>query len=229
MEYAQMESQTSRVNPIRVAIIDDHPLLREGIRGRLDIEPGFEFAGEHATIAGAIEFLEECHPSVLLLDLSLMDGSGLLLLETIQSKLPTVNVVMLSSYDEAIYATRAVCAGALGYVMKSAGSQSVMNAVRKAAKGKIYLSDFVSNQIQSTFQGDGLADHSKEFKDLSDRELEVMRLIGLGRPVTQIADLLNLAQSTVETYKTRIRHKLGANSQYELIIKSALLLNRYPN
>ena len=223
-----MEGNDVQSGAIRVAIIDDHPLLREGIKGRLAIEPDLEFAGEHATIDGAIKFTRECRVDVLLLDLGLMDGSGLLLLETLQNVMPEVNVVMLSAYDEAIYAERAICAGALGYVMKSAGSRSVMEAIRQAAIGKIYLSERVNHQIRSALLSRGLSDPTIEYCKLSDRELEVMRLIGLGRPVAQIADHLHLAQSTVETYKSRIRHKLHAESQAELVIKSALLLNRYP-
>jgi len=214
--------------PWRVVIVDDHPLLREGVRGRLELEPDFEFAGECETAGEATTLILDTHPDAALLDLALKDGSGLVLLDALRQRFPAMSIVVLSSYDESIYAERAIHAGAMGYVMKTAGTARIIDALRATREGRVYLSADMDQRLRAAWRGLHSPKRRIQHTKLSDREIEVLRLLGNGKSNTEIAHALPLAGTTVETYKSRLKEKLGLRSTGELRIYSTVFMNDYP-
>jgi DNA-binding NarL/FixJ family response regulator len=198
-----------------VVIVDDHPLMRQGLALLINQQHDLEVCGEAEESQGAMHAIAHLRPDILILDISLSGPDGLELLKSIRLSEPYLPVLILSMHDEAIYAERALRAGANGFIMKQEASEKVLIAIRRILNGEIYLSERMSNKMLQQFVG--VATIQSRMASLSDRELEVFRLIGDGRATREIADQLHLSIKTVETYQAHIKEKLALRSGRELI------------
>lgn len=206
-------------------LIDDHPIVRQGISQLLSTQPDLEVIGEAGTPEQARELVARLNPELVLLDLSLSGGSGLNLLRELKESAPGLQILVLSMHDEATYAERALRAGASGYVMKEAATDVLIDALNIVRQGGIYLSVRAS---ESMLRGRnvlaGLAHPEARpngIAALSNRELEVFRRIGVGQGTREIAAELGLSVKTVETHRARIKDKLGVASATELVVQAA--------
>jgi len=202
----------------RIVIVDDHPLVRERLVELIDREPDLAVAGEAEDRAEALELISRVSPDLVIVDLTLKSSLGFDLIKDLQAMLPKVMILVVSMQDEIIYAERCIRAGARGYITKQHASRHVMQAVRKVLAGDIYVSEVVTKQMLNRAAGKSqntrfLSIDSK----LTDRELQVFEWIGKGRSTRQIADLLKLDIKTIETYRARIKEKLGIKDSSDLL------------
>jgi len=195
---------------IRIVLADDHAVVRSGLRLLLDTEAGFEVVAEAGDVESARRYVRGHHPDVLVLDLNMPGGSSLEAIPVIREEAPETQVVVLTMQEEPAFARRALSAGALGYVLKEAADDELVEAVRRAATGESYLNPRLGARVASEPQP-GPPD------DLSERELEVLRLIALGHTNSEIADQLFLSVRTVETHRAHIQQKLRLSSRAQLV------------
>lgn len=198
---------------IRVAIVDDHTVAREGFRRMLEAEPDIAVAGDAASAAEALLLLRGARFDVLLLDIGLPDKNGLEVLKLVRESHPAMAVLVVSAYAEEVYAVRALKLGAAGYLTKQCNSETLSSAVRKVAGGGKYVTPSLLQRLADML-GAGPARVSHE--SLTDRELEIFRMIASGDSLVGIAAGLHLSPSTVTTYRTRILEKMGMKSNAEL-------------
>ena len=201
----------------RLLIVDDHPIVREGLRQLLERESGLSVAGAVGSAAEAMAALEKHLPDVVLLDLSLGADSGLDLLQKIHEKWARLPVLVLSMHDESGMAERVLRYGALGYIMKHEATDRLVAAIRKVSKGEVFLSEAMSSLLLKQLSGRPAPGERPAVAALSNRELEVLRLLGQGRGTREIANLLKLSVKTVETHRTKLKDKLGVRSATELV------------
>lgn len=199
-----------------VFIVDDHPLVREGLANLINQQTDMEVTGEAEDSGGAISGIGTNLPDVVLVDISLKNESGLELVKTLKNQFPELAVVVLSMHDEALYAERALHAGARGYVMKRETTKNVLTAIRRVLDGDIYVSDRVVNSMAKRMSSRKTA-AAEPVERLSDRELEIFRLLGQGRTPSQIAEDLRLSLKTVQAYCARAKEKFGVSSLTELL------------
>ena len=211
-------SATGRVaRKSRVFIVDDHPLVREGLANLINEQDDLIVCGEAEDSAEAITTLATARPDVALIDISLKNESGLELIKNLGVQFPRVALIVLSMHDEALYAERALRAGARGYVMKRETTKSVLASIRQVLEGDVYVSERVVNRITARSGGSREAAASSPVERLSDRELEIFRLLGEGRTPSQIACDLNLSLKTIQAYCARAKEKFGVTSLTELL------------
>ncbi len=201
----------------RVLIVDDHPIVRQGLRWLIEQEADLMVCGEAGTAAEALDQLAKSKPDIMLVDISMKGPDGLELTKSIRSLQPTLPILIVSMHDETLYAERVLRAGANGYIMKEEVAQNMAEAVHKVLAGDIYISDRMRQRILRGVAGQRNAPNVFSVERLSDRELEVFRLIGLGRGTRQIADDLHLSVKTIETYRAHIKEKLRLSSATELV------------
>jgi DNA-binding NarL/FixJ family response regulator len=201
----------------RVFIVDDHPLVREGLANLINGQDDLIVCGEAEDSAQAIAAIMQARPDVALIDISLKNESGLELVKNLGSQFPLVGLIVLSMHDEALYAERALRAGARGYVMKRETSKSVLASIRRVLEGGVYVSERVVKRMANRLRSAREAAASSPVERLSDRELEVFRLLGQGRTPSQIADDLNLSLKTIQAYCARAKEKFGVTSLTELL------------
>ena len=230
--------QTSKSkSPINVFVVDDHPLFRHGLRRVIESEPDMAVCGEASNAAQTLDRLESCAPDVMIVDLCLAGRSGLDLVRDLKAVRPQLPVLMLSMYDESLYAERALRAGASGYVMKQQAAEEVSGAIRRIAQGHVHLSASLSSQMvrkaveapvgtpdatperfAPVAPGDGGSSTANAgVRQLSDRELEVFELLGQGLSTRRIAETLYRSVKTIESHRENIKAKLGVNSSAELL------------
>lgn len=199
---------------IRIAIIDDHALIRRGLRQLFDDDGGMVVCCEAKNIQESLSVLKECAPDVVVLDISLPDGSGLDLIRRIKALKPDAAILVSSMHDETLFAERALQAGAMGYISKQEAAEHIIEAVHRVVKGKIYVSERMTERMLQK----NLANKNKptSIEALSDRELQVFEQIGAGHSTAQIAANLNLSVKTIETHRAHIKQKLGLASATEL-------------
>jgi DNA-binding NarL/FixJ family response regulator len=201
----------------RVLVVDDHPIVRQGLALMINQESDLLVCGEAEEASGAMHVLASAKPDILILDISLNGPDGIDLLKNVRSSHPNLPVLILSMHDESIYAERALRAGANGYIMKQEATEKVLTALRRILAGEIYVSDRIANKMLKHYiTGSGTVRNSS-IADLSDRELEVFRLIGEGQGTRQIAEALHLSVKTVESYQAHIKEKLSLRSARELM------------
>jgi len=200
-----------------VFVVDDHPVLRQGLALLINREPDLTVCGEAEEAQAAMRAIALKQPDLLIADISLNGPDGLDLLKDLRALYPDLPVLILSMHDESIYAERALRARANGYIMKQEATDRVLVAVRRILSGDIYLSDRMANKLLHQYIIGGSADMKSRLSALSDRELEVFRLIGEGRSTRQIAEKLHLSIKTVETYQAHIKDKLSLRSGRELV------------
>jgi len=202
----------------KVLIVDDHPIIRSGLTQLIDREPDLAVCGEAQEMHTALRAINSLKPDILIVDISLNGPDGLDLLKNIRARDPHLPVLILSMHDESIYAERALRAGANGYIMKQEATDRVLIALRRILKHEIYVSDRVANKMLSQLVGAGSGAANRSPMDgLSDRELEVLRLIGEGHSTREIAEDLHLSVKTVETYQGHLKEKLRLRNSRELM------------
>jgi two-component system, NarL family, response regulator NreC len=201
---------TDAAQPIRVVIADDHALVRRGLRQLLEGESGFEVVAEAGDVDAARRFVRGHHPHVLVLDLNMAGKSSLEAIPGIREEFPDTQIVVLTMQNEPAYARRALSDGVLGYVLKEAADSELVEAVRAAAAGESYLNPRLGARVAAE-PPPGPPD------GLSEREVEVLRMIALGHTNTQIAQELYLSVRTVETHRAHIQQKLGVTERSELV------------
>jgi DNA-binding NarL/FixJ family response regulator len=205
-----------------VFVVDDHPLLRQGLALMINREPDLVVCGEAEEAQVAMKAIATKRPDILIADISLNGPDGLDLLKSVRTLYPDLPVLILSMHDESIYAERALRARANGYIMKQEATEKVLVAVRRILGGDIYISERMANKllhqyVSGQYLSAASADLNSQLAILSDRELEVFRLIGEGRGTRQIAEKLHLSIKTVETYQAHIKDKLSLRSGRELV------------
>lgn len=201
-----------------IVIVDDHPLVRERLIELINRESDLHVSGEAEDRSQALELISRTLPEMAIVDLSLKSSLGFDLIKDLQAVHPEVKVLVVSMQDEIIYAERCIRAGARGYITKQQASRHVMQAIRKVLSGDIYVSEAVASQLISRSVGRPQSAESLSIVSiLADRELQVFELIGKGHSTRQIADLLLLDIKTIETYRARIKDKLGLRDSSELL------------
>ena len=202
----------------KVMIVDDHPAVREALAIRVGWEPDLEVCGEAADLAGALEMADSANPDVAIVDLSLKNASGIDLIKSLRARHEKIRIIVWSMYSEELYAERALRAGARGYINKEQATDKIVEAIRQVLDGKVYLSPAMTDRFLE--RAVGPAGRSGPFVSsidaLSDRELDVFRMIGQGTKTAEIAAKLRLSVKTVETYRDRIRAKLNLGDGAEL-------------
>ncbi len=201
----------------RIFLIDDHPLVREGLTNLINGQHDLIVCGEAEDSAGAMTGITKTRPDVALVDISLKNESGLELVKNLESQFPLVALIVLSMHDEALYAERALRAGARGYVMKRESTKSVLASIRRVLEGGVYVSERVVNRMARRFTSLSKGAESSPVERLSDRELEIFRLLGQGRTTAQIAEDLHLSLKTVQAYCARAKEKFGVGTLGELL------------
>jgi DNA-binding NarL/FixJ family response regulator len=217
MAETTKSQSVTRAKKKTVFIVDDHPLLRQGLALLVNRERDLVVCGEAEEAQTAMKEITVKKPDILIADISLNGPDGLDLLKNLRMLYPNLPVLILSMHDESIYAERALRARANGYIMKQEATEKVLVAVRRILSGDIYLSDRMANKLLHQYISGASADLNSRLSALSDRELEVFRLIGEGRSTRQIAEKLHLSVKTVETYQAHIKDKLSLHSGRELV------------
>ena len=202
---------------MKIIIVDDHPVVRQGLRQMLHNEEDFQVCGEYDRGEDALLALTELRPDLAIVDISLAGMDGIELTKNIKARFDDLGILILSMSDEALFAERALRAGANGYIMKHEGTENLVAAIRKIAKGGFYVSDSMQSELlQKLIEGRGQTSGSA-LQGLSDRELQIFQMIGRGCGTHNIAEILHLSVSTVETYRTRIKKKLNLKDASALI------------
>jgi DNA-binding NarL/FixJ family response regulator len=210
--------QTNEARKRRVLIVDDHAVLREGLALVINLQPDLLVCGEAGNVAGGLQAVATMEPDIALVDLSLMGGSGLELVKDLKAQYPDVPTLVLSLHDEALYAERALRAGARGYIMKRAPIPTLLAAIRKVLDGEIYLSETMGSVVVRQAVGDqGSPTSGDPLGQLSDRELEVFQLLGEGHGTREIAEQLGLSMKTVSCYRQNIQTKLHLKDAAALV------------
>jgi DNA-binding NarL/FixJ family response regulator len=211
---AQLDVQAKKY---RVLLVDDHPIVRQGLALLIDREADLSVCGEAEGAHSAFHAIETLRPDIVLLDISLSGPDGLEVLKEIRMKSGSLPVLILSMHDESIYAERAMRAGANGYIMKQEATEKVLIAIRRILQGDVYLSDRLTTTMLQQYVRGGAHTKSSPLLNLTDRELEVFRLIGEGHGTRQIADELHLSVKTIESYQAHIKEKLALRNARELV------------
>ena len=197
-------------NARRVMIVDDHPVVRQGLRLLLEREPDLAVVAEAEGVTEAFTRFKEVRPDLVIIDLSLKDGSGIELIKEIHASDPDTHMLVSSMHDESLFAERVLRAGAKGFISKQEATASIVEAARQVLGGRVYLSPSMSDQmLHRLVSNDDDAVDKSPIESLSDRELEVFEMIGQGLTTRQIAAKLDLSPKTVETYRENIKSKLS--------------------
>jgi DNA-binding NarL/FixJ family response regulator len=200
----------------RIIVVEDHPLLCAGLMQLIHTQPDLTCAGTADNTAAARQLVEQCKPDLMLLDLRLKSGDSLELIKSLRVEHPKVKVLVLSQYDELIFAERALRAGASGYIMKENATDEVLRAVRKVLAGELYFSDRVAAAVVQRTLREKPSGARIGVESLSDREMQVFQLLGASYSARQIAEQFHLSPKTVETHCEKIKHKLSLNNAAEL-------------
>lgn len=215
-DLARKKTEGPKKNSHRILIVDDHPIMREGLAQLLNHEKDFSIVGQFEEAGKAFEAIGALKPDVAIVDISLKNSSGIELLKNIKVHYPKLLVLVLSMHDESLYAERMLRAGASGYIMKQEATEKVLVALRKVLNGEIYLSEKMSAKLMHQLIG-GKSAGGSLMERLSDRELEVFGLIGEGKGTREIAQQLNLSVKTIESHRAHIKEKLNLKNATELV------------
>jgi DNA-binding NarL/FixJ family response regulator len=200
----------------KVLIVDDHPVVREGLAMHLSAQPDLEVWGEAEDLPGALALMSSAQPDVAIIDISLKNSSGIELIRRIKERHDGVRILVWSMYPENLYAERALRAGAQGYMNKGQATQHLLEAVRAILQGRVYVSEELANRLLQRVVGRKPKECSP-IDSLSDRELEAFQLIGEGMTTESIGERMHVSSKTIETFRARIKEKLGTSNFTELI------------
>ena len=212
-------------NKRRIIIVDDHPIVRQGLADLINQEKDLVVCGQAEDAHQAMQIINELKPDMVIVDIFLKETSGMELIKDIKARYPSLSVLALSMHDESIYAERALRAGAEGYVMKAEATENIVRAIRRVISGQIYLSDTMAPRMVRKLVGAGPDAAVSAVERLSDRELEVFNLIGQGYTTRQIAQSLSLSIKTIETYRAHIKEKLNLENAAKLLRYAILWVN----
>ncbi|WP_441249275.1 response regulator [Kitasatospora sp. McL0602] len=215
-----MDDQQSDTRPVRVLIVDDHPLFREGLKAALESADGVLVVGEAETVAAVADAVDQCLPDVVVMDLSLPDGSGLDAARQLAGRVPTAPVLMLTMADDDGSLLAALQAGARGYLVKGAGRDEVLHAVRTVAAGGAVFGAEIATRITSLLAGTRLREAGQLFPSLTAREAEVLGLVARGFDNHRIARELFVAEKTVRNHVTHIFEKLHVATRAEAVARA---------
>jgi DNA-binding NarL/FixJ family response regulator len=204
----------------KIMIVDDHPVVREGLAMQIATQPDLAVCAEAEDVPGALALLETACPDVAVIDIALKTGNGLDLIRRIKERQDSVRILVWSMYSENLYAERALRAGAQGYLNKGRATHHVLDAIRAILQGRVYVSGELADQLLHRVVGRSTEERSP-VSSLSDRELEAFQLMGHGLTTESIAEQMHVSPKTVETYRARIKDKLGLNNITELIQRAA--------
>lgn len=216
MALIVIHSVDKRTRTLRVLIVDDHPIVREGVAELINREAGLEVVADAENADTAMDVLRREDVDVALIDLALPGISGIELIRKIQNEFEDFPVIVLSMYDEQFYAERALRAGARGYVMKEESSDKLIEAIRQVYEGELFVSDVIAKKMLFRIVS-GESGEQQPVHRLSDRELEVFQLIGQGYSTRNIAEMLHLSVKTIESYRANIKEKLDLKNAAELM------------
>lgn len=203
-----MSAKHAQQNKKRVLLVDDHPVLRKGLVRLIDSKEEFVVCGEASTAADAMALIRELEPDLVIADIGLPGTSGIELTKTIRTEFQQLPVLILSMHEEALYATRALRAGAMGYIVKQDAIDNIAAALQEALNGRRYLSPVIAAQLQPNGPDGKTPSTDDPVSLLTDREFEIFELIGKGHEVREISDALGVSPKTVETHRTNIKEKL---------------------
>lgn len=201
----------------RVLLVDDHPIMRHGLAQLIRAEEGLDVCADAGTAAAGLEAVGHAKPDLVVVDLTLPDKNGLELLKDIQALHPGTLCIVLSMHDEAVYAERALRAGARGYVMKEAAADHLVDAIRRVLGGGIYVSDAMASRMLEGITNSRNKPGASLIDRLTDRELEILEMIGKGVATKNIADKLSISTRTVEAHRAHIKEKIGATDGAALV------------
>jgi len=203
-----MSAKQAQPNKKRILLVDDHPVLRKGLVRLIDSKDEFVVCGEASTAADAMALIRELEPHLAIVDIGLPGASGIELTKTIRAEFQKLPVLILSMHEEALYATRALRAGAMGYIVKQDAIDNIAEALREALNGRCYLSPVIAAQLQHNGPDKQIHPTDDPVSLLTDREFEIFELIGKGHEIREISHALGVSPKTVETHRTNIKEKL---------------------
>jgi DNA-binding NarL/FixJ family response regulator len=201
----------------RILLVDDHPFMRAGLAGLIERQPDLVVCGEAGNPAEAFRELARVQPDLVLTDLTMPGRSGLEFIKDLRAAQPTLAILVVSMHDEVVQAERALRAGARGYIMKEAGGENLLAAIRQVLRGEVYVSPRMSARILETLSGARPRGSSSPIEKLTDREFEIFQLIGQGLSTRDIAGRLHLSTKTVDVHRSHIKEKLGLHDVTSLI------------
>jgi DNA-binding NarL/FixJ family response regulator len=201
----------------RIAVVDDHPLFRERLCQLINNEPDMEVCGEAESAEQALRLVRSARPDLAVVDIALKASSGLELIRSVKALSIGVPVLVLSMHEQSVYADRALRAGASGYITKSQEAAEVLMAMRSVLAGKVYLSQQMTSDLLKNLGTTGIRGVARSVDRLTDRELQVLELVGRGRTTREIADLLKLGVATIDTYRARIKEKMNFRNATDLV------------
>lgn len=204
----------------RIFIVDDHAMFRDGLRRLIDLEPDLAVCGDAPDAASGLRSMRESAPDLAIVDISLDSTSGIDLIKAIKRDYEDLPVLVVSMHSESLYGDRALRAGAMGYVMKSEPATTVIAAIRKVLAGNVHMSEKMATLVVSKLVKGETGQIPSPLEALSDRELEVFRMLGQGKGTREIAQEMNVALPTVSSFKNRIKEKLKLKNSTEMILFS---------
>ena len=217
MTGLRFAADETRPTTRRIMLVDDHPIVRRGLRRLIESEPDLEVCGEAASVREARQAIREGAPDAVVADISLRDGDGIELVTDLHAHHPELPVLVLSMHDETVYAERLLAAGARGYIMKQAAGAEFIVALRRVLDGGVWVSDTVRSRMLARCAANGRAGPADPIDRLSNREVQVLGMIGRGLSSREMADSLSLSVKTVESHRQRIKFKLGLATSAQLV------------
>lgn len=215
-----MPDETKTTTRCKVLLVEDHPMFRDHLAQLINRDLGMSVCGETDNIRDALRLVQDTQPDIAIVDITLKGSSGLELLKDIKAQGFPVNVLVLSMHDEELYAERSLRAGAKGYITKNEASTEVLKAIRCVMQGEVYASKQMTAKLLDRLTQRRAQPELEGLETLADRELEVFQMLGRGKSTRQIAQTLGLGESTVETYRARIKEKLQLRSAAELYLRA---------
>ncbi|HOD49850.1 MAG TPA: response regulator transcription factor [Candidatus Hydrogenedentes bacterium] len=200
-----------------VVIVDDHPIVRQGLKMLINQADDLEVRGEAEDMSGALAAIGEVHPDIVIIDISLKGANGIELLKAMRQRYPGIPALVLSMHEEWLYAQRALRAGARGYVMKQEAIEHVVMAIHRVLRGEVYISEKIANRLLSCMVTGGKSESGFSVDQLTNRELQTLQMIGQGLSTREIAAQLNLSVKTIESYRENLKRKLNLNNSNELV------------
>jgi DNA-binding NarL/FixJ family response regulator len=202
---------------IRILLVDDHPLMRHGMKTLIEQQPRFVVCGETDSAPRALDLASKLQPDLAIVDITLKSTNGIELTKGLRSQIPSMRVLIVSMHNEDVYAERALRAGAMGYLMKEEASEKIISAIEQIMKGEIYLGEGVKGRMLHRFVKHRTDVLVSPMDKLSDREMEVFQLLGNGYATREIANLLNLSVKTIDSYREHLKEKLGLGTGSDLL------------
>ncbi len=200
----------------RIVLVDDHPIVRDGLIQMMSRHPDLSVCGEASSAEEALKVIKDLKPDLAIVDIFLEGTNGIELTKMLRARDAELPILILSMHDEALYAERAIRAGAMGYVMKQEASRTIVEAIRTVMSGRRYVSSQISNMLGEPALNDDPSRFDGKTESLSQRELDIFKLIGAGLSRSKIAEELSISIKTVETHRANMKYKLNAGSAAEL-------------